>query len=400
MKVVGLIGTFDTKGREFSYLKKLLEERGLGVLCIDVGVFEPQFTPDICSEEVAAAAEKDIHELVERRDRAAATEALSNGLEKLLPQLYAQGRLDGVLSAGGSGGTALATPAMRALPIGVPKIMISTMASGNVSQYVGDSDIIMMPSIVDVEGLNQISRKVFGNAVNAISGMLDQRAETEETGKPLLAATMFGVTTPCIKEAKAYLEEQGYEVLVFHATGAGGRTMEALIDGGYIKGVLDITTTEWCDEIVGGVLTAGSHRLEAAGRNAVPQVVSVGALDMVNFGPWDTVPERFKKRKLYRHNPMVTLMRTTPEEVKKIGEAIAEKLNKAVGKTALILPLRGISAIDVEGGPFFDAQADKVLFDTLRDKVASHVELIEVEQDINSPEFARKAAEKLIDYLR
>ncbi len=400
MKTVGIIGTFDTKGREFLYLKNLIEARGLQTLCVDVGVFEPMFQPDISSKEVAAAAGADIHILAQRRDRAEAARVLSKGLETLLPELYRQGKLHGVLSAGGSGGTSLATPAMRALPIGVPKVMISTMASGNVTQYVGTSDIIMIPSIVDVEGLNHISKTIFSNAANAVCGMLNYQQEIAEDEKPLLAATMFGVTTACIKTAKAYLEGKGYEVLVFHATGTGGRVMEALIDQGYIKGVLDITTTEWCDEVVGGVLSAGPHRLEAAGRAGIPQVVSVGALDMVNFGPWDTVPKPFRERNLYRHNPTVTLMRTTPEEEKKIGEIIAGKLNQAKGKTALLLPLKGISAIDVEGGPFFDPQADKALFDTLRAKTEDNVELIEINNEINSEEFAIASAEKLISYLQ
>ena len=273
------------------------------------------------------------------------------------------------------------------------------MASGNVSQYVGTSDLVLVPSIVDVEGLNDISRQVFTNAVNMICGMLHFPSVTEKDGKPLLAATMFGVTTPCIKAAKEYLESQGYEVLVFHATGAGGQTMEALIDAGFIQGVLDITTTEWCDEVVGGVLNAGPHRLEAAGKAGIPQVVSVGALDMVNFGPRDTVPDQFRDRLLYQHNPTVTLMRTTADELRQIGSILADKLNMAKGKTALMLPLRGVSAIDVEGGPFYDAEADQALFDTLRAQVKDPVEQIEVDTDINDPAFAVAAAKKLLDML-
>ena len=252
---------------------------------------------------------------------------------------------------------------------------------------------------MDVEGLNDISRQVFTNAVNMICGMLHFPSVIEKDGKPLLAATMFGVTTPCIKAAKEYLESQGYEVLVFHATGAGGQTMEALIDAGFIQGVLDITTTEWCDEVVGGVLNAGPHRLEAAGKAGIPQVVSVGALDMVNFGPRDTVPDKFRDRLLYQHNPTVTLMRTTADELRQIGSILADKLNMAKGKTALMLPLRGVSAIDVEGGPFYDAEADQALFDTLRAQVKDPVEQIEVDTDINDPAFAVAAAKKLLDML-
>ena len=277
--------------------------------------------------------------------------------------------------------------------------MVSTMASGDTSPYVGTSDIVMMPSVVDVEGLNDVSKVIFSNAANAIAGMVENRKEIENDGKPLLAATMFGVTTPCIKAAKAYLEEQGYEVLVFHATGTGGKCMESLIDQGFIKGVLDLTTTEWCDQVVGGVLNAGPDRLTAAGRKGIPQVVSAGALDMVNFGPMDTVPSRFKDRNLYKHNPTVTLMRTTSEELRQIGHEMAVRMNQAKGKTALMLPLKGVSAIDVEGGPFYDPEADQALFNTLKSETGDNVEIIEMDTDINDPEFAVAAAKKLISML-
>lgn len=400
MKTIAVIGTFDTKGKEFQYIKDQIEARGMQTLCIHTGVFEPLFSPDVSNAEVAAAVGADIARLAEQKDRATATDTMARGLAALLPQLYAQGKLDGAISAGGSGGTSMAAPALRALPIGVPKVIVSTMASGNVSQYVGTSDLVLVPSIVDVEGLNDISRQVFTNAVNMICGMLHFPSVIEKDGKPLLAATMFGVTTPCIKAAKEYLEGEGYEVLVFHATGAGGQTMEALIAAGFIQGVLDITTTEWCDEVVGGVLNAGPHRLEAAGKAGIPQVVSVGALDMVNFGPRDTVPEQFRDRLLYQHNPTVTLMRTTADELRQIGSILAKKLNMAKGKTALMLPLRGVSAIDVEGGPFYDAAADQALFDTLRAQVKAPVEQIELDTDINDPAFAVAAAKKLLEMLR
>lgn len=399
MKTIAIIGTLDTKGREFEYIKGLIEEQGMATLCIHAGVFEPLFVPEISNGEVAAAAGEDIAAIVAKRDRALATEVMSKGAEILVPQLYAQGRFDGIISVGGSGGTSVATPAMRALPIGVPKVMVSTMASGNVSQYVGTSDIIMVPSVVDVEGLNEISMRIFSNAVNALVGMVKNYKEIPDSGKPLLAATMFGVTTPCIKIAKEYLESQGYEVLVFHATGTGGRSMEALIKDGFIKGVLDITTTEWCDELYGGVLNAGPDRLEAAGRVGIPQVVSVGALDMVNFGPMETVPEKYRGRNLYRHNPTVTLMRTTAEENEGLGKVISEKLNLAVGKTALLLPLKGVSGIDAEGQPFYGPEEDKVLFDTLKAGLCPKVEVIELDCNINDDQFALAAAKKLIELL-
>lgn len=399
MKTIAIIGTFDTKGREFDYIRALVKEQGLDTLCIHTGAFEPLFPPDISNAEVAAAGGSSIEEIIAREDRAYATDVMSRGAEKLIPKLYSEGRFDGILSVGGSGGTSMAAPAMRALPIGVPKVMVSTMASGNVAQYVGSSDMIMFPSVVDAEGLNSISMEIFSNAVNAIVGMVKNKKKLARQEKPLLAATMFGVTTPCIKTAKEYLEQQGYEVLVFHATGIGGKTMETLIRDGFIKGVLDITTTEWCDELFGGVLNAGPNRLEAAGACGIPQVVSVGALDMVNFGPMDTVPDRYKNRKLYKHNPTVTLMRTTVEENRQLGEVIADKINKAKSPTALMLPLKGISAIDGEGQPFDGPEEDKMLFDTIRGRLSDHIELVELDNNINDEAFALAAAKKLLELL-
>lgn len=403
MKTIAVAGTFDTKGKEFLYVKELIEELGLKTYMINMGVFDSEIEVDVSNKEIAKEAGYDIEDIVSRRDRAMATEALSKGMELLIPRLYAEGKFDGIISFGGLGGTSLVTPAMRALPIGVPKMMVSTMASGNVSQYVGTSDIIMMPSIVDVAGLNKISKTIFTNAVLAIAGMVgmaDKIKKVEEDEKPLIAATMFGVTTPCVDFAKEYLEERGYEVLVFHATGTGGKTMESLIDAGFFKGVLDITTTEWCDEIVGGVLGAGPNRLEAAGRNHVPQVVSVGALDMVNFGPIDTIPEKFKDRNLYKHNPTVTLMRTTVEENIKFGQKIAEKLNASFGKTVLILPLKGVSMIDAPGQPFYGSKEDEALFDTLKNNIdKDKVNIVEMDNNINEKAFAQRAAEELIKML-
>lgn len=403
MKTIAIAGTFDTKGAEYSYVKSLVEELGLKTLMIHTGAFEPTFEPDVSNKEVAAAAGYDIQEIVEKRDRALATEALSKGMQVIVPKLYSEGKFDGILSFGGSGGTSMVTPAMRALPIGVPKVMVSTMASGNVSQYVGTSDIIMMPSIVDVAGLNKISKTIFRNAVLAIAGMVGAAGNlkpVEEDERPLVAATMFGVTTPCVTHAQKYLEERGYEVLVFHATGTGGKTMESLVNAGFFKGVLDLTTTEWCDEVVGGVLNAGPERCEAAAKNRIPQVVSVGALDMVNFGPWDTVPAEFTSRNLYKHNPTVTLMRTTAEELVEIGKNIAEKLNMAREKTALYLPLKGVSAIDAEGQPFYGPEEDAVLYATLKANVNTDiVEIVEMDCNINDQAFAEAAAQKLIEYM-
>lgn len=400
MKTIAIAGTFDTKGKEYLYVKELIESLGLSTLTIHTGVFESAFDPDISNEEVAKAAGWNINDIVSKKDRALATEVLSKGMEKLVPKLYEQGKFDGIISFGGSGGTSLVTPAMRALPIGVPKLMVSTVASGNTSQYVGTSDIVMMPSIVDVAGLNSISTKIFTNAVFAIVGMVKFENNKVLNKKPLVAATMFGVTTPCVSAAKEYMEGKGYEVLVFHATGVGGRTMESLIEGGFIEGVLDLTTTEWADEIIGGVLNAGPNRLEAAAKHNIPQVVSVGALDMCNFGPYDTVPEKFLGRNLYKHNPTVTLMRTTVEENELIGKKIAEKLNMAKGKTILMLPLKGVSGIDAKDQPFYGEEEDKKLFDTLRKLINKDVVTIqEMDCNINDIEFAQRAAQNLIDLI-
>lgn len=403
-KTIALAGTLDSKGSEFFYVKQLIESLGFKTFTVNAGVFESTFETDVSNAEVAAAAGEDIKKLADARDRANATAVLADGMKELLPTLYEDGKFDGVLSFGGTGGTAIVTPGMRELPIGVPKVMVSTVASGNTQPYVGTSDIVMIPSIVDVAGLNIISTRIFRNAVFAIIGMLEYDAEvavdTEVEKKQLIAATMFGLTTPCINRAKSYLEERGYEVLIFHATGVGGRTMENLIEEGFIDGVLDLTTTEWADEVVGGVLAAGPHRLEAASKHGVPQVVSVGAMDMVNFGPYDSVPEKFSGRHFYKHNPTVTLMRTTKEENKQFGEVMSEKLNMAQGSTALMLPLKGFSGLDVEGQKFYGPEEDQVLIDTLKDNIDQQkVEIIEVNTDINDELFAEMAAEKLIQLI-
>lgn len=400
MKIIAIAGTFDTKGAEYLYVKELIESLGLSTFTIHTGVFEPTFKPDVSNNQVAQAAGYNIEDIANKKDRALATEVLSKGMENLVPKLFEEGKFDGIISLGGSGGTSLVTPAMRALPIGVPKLMVSTVASGNTSQYVGTSDIIMMPSIVDVAGLNSISTKIFTNAVFAIAGMVKFENKKVFDKKPLIAATMFGVTTPCVTAAKEILESRGYEVLIFHATGVGGKTMEYLIENGFIEGVLDLTTTEWADEIIGGVLNAGPNRLEAAAKHNIPQVVSVGALDMCNFGPYNTVPNEFANRNLYKHNPTVTLMRTTVEENELIGKKISEKLNMSEGNTVLILPLKGVSAIDVKGQPFYGEEEDKKLFDTLKTYTNSDViEIVEMDCNINDIEFARKAAQELINLM-
>jgi uncharacterized protein (UPF0261 family) len=287
---------------------------------------------------------------------------------------------------------------MRALPVGMPKVMVSTVASGQVNSYVGEKDITMMYTVVDIAGLNRISRRILTNAAGAVCGMAEQ-PEPVSDERPIITATMFGVTTPCVQRLRQRLEAEGYEVLIFHATGSGGRAMEGLISGGFIAGVADVTTTEWCDELVGGVLSAGPDRLDAAGKAGVPQVVSVGALDMVNFGPRESVPDYFRDRRFHVHNPNVTLMRTTAAESRQLGEIIAGKLNAARGPVTLVLPLRGVSALDAPGQPFHDPVADAALFDALRQNVAPNVSLVELDHHINDPEFADALADHLLSLL-
>jgi uncharacterized protein (UPF0261 family) len=396
MATVVLLGTLDTKGVEYAFLRERLRERGVDVLLVDAGIHEPVggLKPEISRHEVARAGGADVDKLAAGGDRGAAVTAMAVGAEQVVLRLQAEGKVDGILALGGSGGSSIATRAMRALPVGVPKLMVSTVASGDTRAYVGAVDVTMMYSVVDISGVNRVSARIMANAAGAIAGMVDATVPELEA-KPLVGATMFGVTTPCVTRARERLEELGYEVLVFHATGAGGESLEALARGGFLAGVLDTTTTELADELVGGVFPAGPGRLEAAGAAGVPQVVSLGALDMVNFGPRDTVPPQFEGRNLYVHNPTVTLMRTTPEECAELGRTIGRRLSGAQGPTVLFVPLKGVSMIAVEGQPFYDADADAALFAALRETLADSVEVHELDTDINDPEFAVAMADRL-----
>lgn len=395
MATIVLLGTLDTKGKEYEYLRDRLREFGADVLLVDAGVFEPQVAPDVSRQEVAAAAGADSAALAAAEDRGAAVDAMGRGAAEVVHRLHEEGRLDGILSVGGSGNSSIAAQAMRVLPVGVPKLIVSTLASGDTRPYVGAADVTMTYSVVDISGLNRISERILSNAAGAIAGMAKARVPRSDGGRPLIGATMFGVTTPAVTRARERLEELGYEVLVFHATGTGGQSMEALARGGFLAGVLDLTTTELADDLVGGVLSAGPDRLEAAGELGLPQVVSVGALDMVNFGPRETVPEQFEGRNLYVHNPTVTLMRTTPEECAELGRRIARKLSAATGPTALFVPLKGVSMIATEGGPFDDPDADEALFAALREGIGDNVELHELDLDVNDPAFADAMADRL-----
>jgi uncharacterized protein (UPF0261 family) len=402
---VVLIGTLDTKGAEFQFVRDLLNQSGVPSIVIDTGVLGlPAFQPDISREQVFAAAGTTHAAVRQANDRGRAVEAAAKGATKVILDLLAKSHVEGVFALGGSAGTTIGTAVMRALPFGIPKLMVSTLASGQVKHWVGVRDILMMHSVVDISGLNRISRTVLANAAHAMAGMIHgfevHRQEVEEDReKPIITATMFGVTTPCVEAARAVLEQNGYEVLVFHATGIGGMTMESFICDGLVAGVLDITTTELADEQVGGILSAGRERLTAAGLGGVPQVISLGALDMVNFGPPDTVPEKFRGRRFYQHNASVTLMRTTPEENDRLGKEIAEKVSAARGPTALLVPLRGVSAIDKEGQPFWWPEADAALFQSVRNWIAPQVKLIELDLHINEPAFAQAAAHTLLGLL-
>ena len=392
MKTIAILGTLDTKGEEHAYVAELIRARGHEALMIDVGTQgAPTVAPDISRSELIGSQTF--------TDRGAAVAAISEAAAAFCAQLVATGKIDGIISLGGGGGTAIGTAAMRALPVGLPKLMVSTLAaSESAPAYMGVKDVTMMPSIVDVAGLNRISRPIFANAAGAICGMVETAAPAAED-KPVIAASMFGNTTECVNHAKDLLEAAGFEVLVFHATGTGGRTMESLIETGLVAGVLDLTTTEWADEHVGGILGAGPTRLEAAARAGVPAVIAPGCLDMVNFGEPDTVPAKFSGRTFYHHNPQVTLMRTSADECLALGKLLAEKINLSTGPVKVLLPWDGISVISQPDGPFHDGAADVALFDTLKVHLRDDIAVEELDCSINAPQFAEAAARALLSQL-
>ncbi|GAA4328795.1 Tm-1-like ATP-binding domain-containing protein [Actinomadura luteofluorescens] len=390
MATVVLVGTLDTKGAEYAWLRDRVRELGCDTVLVDAGVGPSDVEADVSAEEVAEAGGTSLQALRDAGDRGAAVTAMGEGAAVVLAALD---RVDAVLAVGGSGGSSIAARAVRDLPIGLPKLIVSTMAAGDVEPYVGAKDVTLTYSVVDIAGVNRLSRLILGNAAAAAAGMAKTHAVPEPAadGRPLIGASMFGVTTPAVDAARERLEELGYEVLVFHATGAGGRALEGLVESGLLAGVLDLTTTEMADDLVGGVLSAGPDRLTAAGRHGVPQVVAPGALDMVNFGPRATVPERFAERLLYVHNPTVTLMRTTPEEMGELGRRMASKLAAATGPTALFVPLKGVSALDAPGMPFHDPVADVACFMALEEVAEAEM----LDMHINDPEFGRAMADRL-----
>lgn len=391
------IGTMDTKGEELAYVRECLSAAGVGVKMVDVGTqHPPTVQPDVTRDEVAGRAGL----INAQQDRGEAVAAMSAALTKYLSAECAAGNIAGVIGIGGSGGTALITAAMRSLPIGLPKLMVSTVASGNTAPYVDCSDITMMYSVVDVAGLNVVSRRVLANAAHAMSGMVSSQA-SEVASRPAVGMTMFGVTTPCVTAVREAVVAKGFDGLVFHATGTGGRAMEKLVESGLIEGVLDITTTEVADEVVGGVFPAGPARFDAILARQIPYVVSLGSLDMVNFGAKETVPEQFAQRTLHVHNAQVTLMRTTPEENQQIARWIARKLNRASSPVTLLIPEGGVSMLDAPGQPFHDPEADAALFATLESELRQDNlrSLVRAPYHINDPEFAQKVVASYFDLI-
>jgi uncharacterized protein (UPF0261 family) len=399
---VALVGSLDTKGAEYAHLAALLRALDVEPYLIDTSVRgTSEVTADVDAEEVARAAGTTLAQVRELDTRGAALDRMSEGAAAILETLVAQKRIDGVMAMGGTGGTAVASGAFRGLPLGLPKIIVSTAASGDTRAYLGESDLVLIPSITDVAGLNHVFRGVLRSAAGAMAGMLHPPLlDAHEDDRPTLAASMFGVTTPCVDEARRLLDDLGFETLVFHMTGVGGRTLERLAREGLVEGVLDATTTELADELVGGVFSAGPERLTGAGAAGIPQVVSVGALDMVNFGAPDTVPERFAGRLLYEHNSSITLMRTTADECRELGRRLAERVRASTAPSVVFLPLRGVSMLAVEGGAFHDPEADAALFDAVRDGLrGSDVRLVEMDTDVNDPRFAAAMVQALTELL-
>jgi uncharacterized protein (UPF0261 family) len=399
-KTVVIVGALDTKGKEFLFIKELIEKEGLNTLVIDFGVMgNPDFQPDITRDEVAHQGGSELTAFTGGQHKDAAMKCMAAGLKTVVGKLFKDGKLDGIIGMGGSGGTSIATTAMRELPVGVPKVMVSTLGGGDVSAYAGSKDIIFIPSIVDVSGINSISQVIYANGAGAIAGMVKLEKPKAVESKPLIAASMFGNTTKCVDHARGILETAGYEVLVFHATGIGGKTMESLISDGYIVASLDITTTELADEVCGGVLSAGPDRCKAAAEKGIPAILVPGCVDMANFGGIETVPEKFKGRNLYEWNPNVTLLRTNVEENKQMGAMLAAAANASISPVVVILPMKGVSMLDSEGERFWDPEADAACYDTLRKNLKPGIQVIEANNNINDPEFADLCANTLLKLL-
>jgi uncharacterized protein (UPF0261 family) len=399
---VVLVGTLDTKGVEYAYLRDRINDHGVAVVLVDAGVLgEPLVEPNVTRREVAAAACADVEQLAAERDRAAALHVMGRGAAEIARRLHAEGRLDGIAGMGGTGGSSVAAAAMRALPVGTPKLIVSAVAPRDIRPYVGGTDVTLMYAVTDIAGINRISARILSNAAAAIAGMARSLTPRLDGSKPLVGASMFAITMPCVDVARERLEELGYEVVVFHQTGTGGRSLEALIEEGLVEAVLDVTTTELADELVGGICPAAPGRLETAGRLGVPQVVTLGALDVVCMGPLEKIPEALAGRTFHRHTPEMVIMRTTPEECAELGRTIAHKLNASMGPTALFVPLRGVSLYAIEGQVFHDAVADEALFASLREHLdRGRVEVHELDVGINDQKFALAMANRLHELCR
>jgi uncharacterized protein (UPF0261 family) len=400
MTTVAIIASLDTKAEEAAYLRQRIEAAGVEAMLVDFGTTTPGVVPHVEAATIAGLGGSSIAGLRRERDRAAAIDAMIAGAASWAADAYVRGSISGIISIGGSGGTAVGTAAMRALPFGAPKVMVSTVAAADVRPYVGIKDITMINSVVDFAGLNPISEAVLRNAAAAVAAMaLASREASPLGGQRLVAATQFGVTTPAIETAQKLLREAGFTLVPFHATGVGGQTMESLIADGFFEAVLDLTTTEWADEVVGGTLSAGPTRLEAAARAGLPQVIAPGALDMVNFFGTEGVPHNLAGRLIHHHNANVALMRTTARENAEIGQRIAEKLNAAKGPVTVLFPLRGVSALDAEGKPFFDPEADRALFAALDRNLEPHVRFEGLDLHINDDAFAAACVAELLTLI-
>lgn len=402
-KSICLIGAFDTKGPEYAFVREQIVARGHDVVAVNTGVMGSTdlFAVDVEAERVAEAGGGNLSRLREAADRGEAMKVMSVGAPVIVKGLADDGKIDGVFGMGGTGGTSVVTAAMRALPVGMPKVCVSTAASGDVAGYVGTTDIAMIPSIVDVAGINRISRIIFSRTVGAICGMVEADVPGATEEKPIITASMFGNTTECVNACVEKLSAKGYEVLVFHATGTGGKTMESLVSEGLVDAVLDITTTEWADTVCGGVFDAGPERLDAPGLLGIPHLIVPGCVDMANFGGMETVPEKYKNadRNFYEWNPSVTLMRTDREENQMMGEVFAKKANAATGPVAFLIPLKGVSILDGDGEQFCDREVDRVMFDAIKNNLNQGIPVVEIEHNINDPEFSAKAVEMMLDLV-
>ncbi len=400
-RTIVLVGALDTKGEEFALVRRLIESSGLRTILVDFGVFETDSAAaDITAAEVARAGGGEVLDLRRSRDKGIAMKVMAAGVAAIVRQLYRDRRLDGILAMGGTSGTSVAAEAMRTLPLGIPKLIVSTVASGDVSPYVGTRDISMMASVVDVAGVNRISHLIYTNAAAAIAGMVSQARQPFVSDRPLIAASMFGNTTPCVDRIRISLAEKGHEVLVFHSTGTGGRTIASLVAEGALDGLLDVTPTELADAVCGGVFSAGRERVNIAADHPIPVVIAPGCVDMCNFGAMETVPSRYSRRNLYQWNSGVTLMRTDAGENAEIGRLIAETANRCKGPCAVLVPLKGVSMLDAPCGPFWDPEADQACFTAIRENLRPGIPYHEHQANVNDPLFADSLAETLLSFVR